>query len=130
MKKHITLFLLLLTISYVNSQIEPSIIEKSVTKNQNLNRIDSIAKVLKYKGGDKVLVHTQFTINEEGQIVDIKARGPHQVFENEAIRIIKMIPQIEPPSLNGKPASPRFSLPIIFVIETEKQKRKRLKKEN
>ena len=91
MKKHITLFLLLLTISYVNSQIEPSIIEKSVTKNQNLNRIDSIAKVLKYKGGDKVLVHTQFTINEEGQIVNIKARGPHQVFENEAIRIIKMM---------------------------------------
>ncbi|WP_394800338.1 energy transducer TonB [Aestuariivivens marinum] len=72
-------------------------------------------------------VLTQFTINEEGQIVDIKARGSHPVFENEAIRIIKMIPQLEPPSLNEKPVSPRFSLPIIFAIQTEKQKRKRLK---
>ncbi len=45
MKKYITLLLLLLTISYINSQIDPSIIEKSVTENQNLNRIDSIAIV-------------------------------------------------------------------------------------
>ncbi len=40
-----------------------------------------------------------------------------------------MVPKLDPAMVNGKPVSPRFALPITFVIETERQKKKRAKRE-
>lgn len=110
-------------------QIDQSAISNAISENQDLNKIDSIAKLLNYKGGEKVKVFTRFRISGEGKIIDIQAKGPHSFFEDEAIRIIKKLPDFEPAEYNGKPISPSFALPMIFVIETQKQKKKRLKKE-
>jgi len=94
-------------------------------KNQNIERIDSIAKVLNHKGGT-VRVYTMFTINEKGEINNVKARGPHRLFEQEAIRIVNLIPKLDPKEFKE---GIKFSLPIVFVIETEKEKKSREKKE-
>lgn len=113
----------------LNAQIDKKLMNQTIHEETDNSIFDSIAKVLGYKGGDAVRVSTMFTVNEQGKIVDIKARGPHPIFEQEAIRIIEAVPDMVPAEFNGKPISPRFSLPITFIIETAKQKRRRLKKE-
>ena len=111
------------------AQLDKELINKFITENQNGIKFDSISEVLGYKGGDKVRVSTLFSVNEKGNLTDIVARGPHEIFEDEAIRILKMVPKLDPAMVNGKPVIPRFALPITFVIETERQKKKRAKRE-
>lgn len=95
----------------------------------NRDRLDSIAKQLNYKGGDQIKVLTIFTINEEGNVVDIKARSVHPLFEEEAIRVLSELPKMPPAKLDGKTISQKYSMPIVFEIETESAKKQRLKKE-
>lgn len=127
MKK--ALFFLLLVCA--NSLLGQNTISKNISESLNINkdRLDSIAKKLNYKGGEQVKVLTIFTINENGDIVDIEARSEHPAFEREAIRILSELPKMPVADSNGKAISEKYALPLIFVIETEKDKEKRLKKE-
>lgn len=99
-------------------------------KNQNIERIDSIARTLNYKGGDIIKVFAVFTVNENGEIKDVQARGPHRLFEEEAIRILNLIPKLDPKEFENGMKEMKFTLPINFQIETDKDKKKRLNKEN
>ncbi len=112
------------------SQIDGELVQSIIKENQDVAKFDSISKILGYKGGDKVRVSTMFIVTKTGEIDSIVARGPHAIFENEAIRIIKKVPPLNPAIVNGKPITQRFALPITFVIETEKQRKRRLKKES
>lgn len=107
-------------------------VSKEVSESFNTthrDKLDSIARALNYKGGDKIKVLTTFTINENGDVVNIKARSVHPKFEEEAIRILSMLPEMPPAKINGKPISQKYALPIVFEIETDKAKKQRLKKE-
>ena len=95
----------------------------------NRDKLDSIAKQLNYKGGDQIKVLTIFTIDEEGNFVDIQARSVHPLFEKEAIRVLSELPKMPPAKHNGKAISQKYSMPIVFEIETESAKKQRLKKE-
>lgn len=124
--------ILLLTILFFNLIIgqEYSVDKTAETiKNFDERKFDSIVKTLNYKGGDKVKVYTQFKVNEKGEVVDITARGPHKIFEDKAISLVKDLPKFEPDKLKGKSAETKFTLPITLVIETEKEKKKRIKRE-
>lgn len=98
-------------------------------KNPNKNRLDSIARKLNFKGGETFKVMTIFTIDENGNIVDIKARSTHQAFEQEAIRVIKELPKMNPAILNGEKIRQKYSLPIVFKVETESERKSRERKE-
>jgi len=63
--------------------------------------------------------YVQFKIDSTGTISDIKARGTDKTFEQEAIRIIEQIPQINPAKLNGQSVSIRYSTPISFNLVLE-----------
>ena len=127
--KHIFIIIILFWVFSLYGQVDRTIIDQTILEEIDNSKFDSIAKVLGYKGGDKVRVSTLFTVNEEGQIVNIRAKGPHPIFEQEAIRIIEMVPKLKPAYIDGKAVSPRFALPITFVIESERQKKRRLKKQ-
>jgi hypothetical protein len=128
MKKTIIILILTLTnFAFGQNNISEDISESF--NNDNRDRLDSIAKQLNYKGGDQIKVLTIFTINEEGNVVDIKARSVHPLFEKEAIRILNELPKMTPAEYNGKLISQKYSLPIVFEIETESAKKRRLKKE-
>jgi len=74
-------------------------------------------------------VIAQFSVNNKGEIINIKARGPHKIFEDEAIRVIKELPTM-PPQKGSKEVQPiKFTLPITMVIETDAEKIKRKRKE-
>jgi TonB-like protein len=129
MKKGI---LILITILFSNFIIgQENSVEKTseLANNFDERKYDSIVKSLNYKEGDKVTVYTQFKVNDNGEIVNITARGPHKIFEEKAISLVKDLPKFEPDKLKGKPVGTKFTLPITLVIETEKEERKRNKME-
>ncbi|RIV73677.1 M56 family metallopeptidase [Flagellimonas aequoris] len=64
-------------------------------------------------------VAIMFTINGEGEIVDIKKRGPSPLLEAEAERIIKRLPKMIPGKQDGKIVKVPFSIPITFKLQSQ-----------
>ncbi|WP_219006432.1 M56 family metallopeptidase [Aquimarina litoralis] len=65
----------------------------------------------------KLRIYVRFKINTNGDIEDIQARAPHPSLEDEASRVIKMLPKMQPGIKDGKPVSVLYSLPIAFEIK-------------
>ncbi len=59
-------------------------------------------------------ISTQFTIDKDGNITDIKIRGPHRALESEAKRVISKIPKMEPGLQGNVPVGVIYTLPIIY----------------
>ena len=59
-------------------------------------------------------ISTQFTIDKNGDITDIKIRGPHHALEKEAKRVINKIPKMEPGLQRNVPVGVVYTLPIVF----------------
>ncbi|OUR92587.1 hypothetical protein A9Q87_05970 [Flavobacteriales bacterium 34_180_T64] len=56
-----------------------------------------------------------FKIGKDGKVFQVRARAPHPALEKEAIRVIKLLPQLlQPGYQNGKPVIVPYSLPILF----------------
>ena len=75
-------------------------------------RYPKLAKKRKIQGR----VFVMFTVGEGGYIDNIRARGPHVILEEEAKRIISLLPRFKPGSQDGKPVRVPFSIPIIFKL--------------
>jgi protein TonB len=69
------------------------------------------------KRGIQGVVHVIFIISKTGEITDIKIKGPHDLLNNEALRIVKRLPKMEPGKLNGTPVRVPFSFPITFKLQ-------------
>ena len=61
-------------------------------------------------------ITTQFTIDKNGIVSDIKIRGPHHALEKEANRVINKIPKMEPGMQRNIPVGVIYTLPIIFDV--------------
>lgn len=127
--KYLAYLVFFLLMGKVNAQVDEKALKQKMAEEPYSSEFDSIAQAMGYKDGDKILVWTIFTISKEGKLVDIKARGPHPILEKEAIRILENTPEIVPENFKPKEVNPKFSLPITFVIEKERQEAKRLKRE-
>jgi TonB family protein len=99
-------------------------INAAVSESLNEKSYDSIYSALRLKEGDRIKVFVQFTIDEEGKVTDIVTRGPYLFFEQEAKRIMERLPTFPPIVVDGVAKRMNFSLPITFVVEREKKKRK------
>lgn len=68
-------------------------------------------KMIKYNLQGKIFI--SFVIDKNGDIKDVKVtRGIHQLIDDEAIRVIKSMPRWTPGSVDGKPVSCRFMIPL------------------
>ncbi len=65
-----------------------------------------------------------FTVDTKGDVVNIRTRGPHAILENEARRIISLLPRMVPGKQRGKTVRVPFSIPINFALTKKKNKRK------
>ena len=65
----------------------------------------------------KVRIACQFTIGPDGVVTDIKVRTANDALRDEAIKVIKKLPQMNPGMHQGKSVPVIFSLPIIFQIQ-------------
>ena len=61
-------------------------------------------------------VLTMFTINEGGYVQEILTRAPDNLLENEAKRILSLIPKMIPAKHNGKSVKVNYSIPINFKL--------------
>ena len=95
----------------------------------NSEKIEKAVTQLGLKPGETVKIFAMFSVDTDGSIVDVKARSVHPAFEEEAIRIIKELPPMDPAIVDGEAIKQRYSLPILFKIETERERKKRERKE-
>ena len=58
-----------------------------------------------------------FKIDKEGNISDIQARAPHKKLQDEAIRVVKLLPHMTPGRQRGRPVGVKYGLPIVFKVE-------------
>lgn len=78
----------------------------------------TLPKNSKVKSG-KARIFIQFYIDKDGSVVDSIARGPDKHLENEALRVLKLIPKLTPGYQKGKPVKIPYSVPLVFVIENK-----------
>lgn len=67
--------------------------------------------------GQQGRVNTQFMINKDGSIGTIKKRGPHELLESEAVRILSKLPKMTPGKQRGTAVKVSFSIPITFKLQ-------------
>jgi protein TonB len=130
MKKIIILFLFILSSVgiYSHENLETSISEQIA--NHDLSDFYNEAAASNLEPGRTYKVYVQFGINRQGEIMNVAARGQHELLEKEAIRIVKGLKNIKvPKNFPEDQEEIRFTLPINMYVETEKERAKRLKKE-
>ncbi len=74
-----------------------------------------MASGLGLEGKQRIMV--QFRIKADGTVSKIKARAPHPKLEDEATRVVSILPTMEPGKAKGKKVSVIYSLPIVFALE-------------
>ena len=92
---------------------------------------DKIAKFVQRKfntdlAGDLGLTGRQrisviFKIDKSGNVTGVRARAPHPKLEEEAIRVISLLPKMKPGLQKGEPVIVPYSLPIIFEVQEEEE---------
>lgn len=86
-------------------------VQKFVTRRFNTD----IASDLGLSGVTRISV--QFTVDENGKVVDIKARAPESELEDEAKRVTEMLPDMEPGKQRDKAVRVVYQLPIVFQVQ-------------
>ncbi len=86
-------------------------IKEHVNKNYNVG----LAEELGLDPGKK-RVYVLFKIDNNGNIIDIKARGPHKRLEKEAIRVVKLLPKMIPARQRGRAVGVKYTLPITLQV--------------
>ena len=81
-------------------------------KEFDVNLTDS----LKLSPGKKRIIML-FKINKEGAITGIRAKAPHPKLQEEAVRIIKLLPKMKPGRQRGKAVGVKYVLPMTIEIE-------------
>ncbi len=92
-------------------QCMQDMINAHVTKHFNIN----LAQELGLTEGKKK-VYVQFKIDKTGDIIDIRARGPHARLEKEAIRVVKLLPRMTPGKQRTRPVRVSYTLPITMMV--------------
>ena len=95
-------------------------LQEKIANHVSANFNPGLAKELGLKPGLKK-VFVMFIIDDEGNITDVQAKAPHKKLEEEAIRVINSLPKMTPGINKGKMVGVKYSLPIAFMVEGEKQ---------
>ena len=57
-----------------------------------------------------------FSIDRNGNVAKIRARGPHARLEKEAIRVVKLLPKMIPAKQRGRSVGVKYTLPITLQV--------------
>ena len=91
--------------------------ERSQKINKLVNRKFNTEIASEYGLSGVQKIYTQFTIDKNGNVVDIKARAPHPALEKEAQRIIDKIPHMKPGYQRDVAVGVIYNLPITFQVQ-------------
>ncbi len=63
-------------------------------------------------------VYVKFVVKSTGAVEDVQLlRGVNDLLDNEALRIVSILPKWNPGKQNGTPVSVRFTIPIKFKLQ-------------
>ncbi len=62
-------------------------------------------------------IYTQFDVNQEGEVTNIRVRASHPKLEEEARRVINLFPQMTPGKQRDRNVTVKYQLPIVFKIQ-------------
>lgn len=65
----------------------------------------------------KQRISVVFKIDKNGNVTGVRSRAPHPRLEQEAARVINMLPKMKPGRQRGKPVIVPYSLPITFQVQ-------------
>ena len=69
-------------------------------------------------------VIVRFTVEKDGSITDVEvARSVYPALDEEAVRVVSMMPKWQPAMRKGDPIRSKFSLPIYFRLADEEKKK-------
>ena len=69
-------------------------------------------------------VIVKFTVEKDGTITDVEvARGVHPALDEEAVRVVSMMPKWKPGTQMGDTVRTKFILPVLFKINQEESKK-------
>lgn len=80
--------------------------------NSNFNT--SLGKDLGLAGINRIYV--QFRVNKDGSVEVLGARAPHPALQEEAERVVNLLPKMEPGKQKGQEVGVLYSLPITFKV--------------
>jgi len=70
------------------------------------------------KNGISGTVFVSFIVEKDGSISDVKLlRGVDKLLDNEALRVVKLMPAWQPGVQRGKPVRVQFNMPIQFNLD-------------
>ena len=95
-------------------------LQEKIANHVNTNFNSGLGKELGLEPGLKK-VFVMFIIDNKGNITDVKSRAPHKKLEEEAIRVINLLPKMTPGKHKGKAVGVKYSLPIAFMVEGKAQ---------
>jgi protein TonB len=91
-------------------------LQEKITKHVNRKFNSDLASDLGLSPGVKK-IFVMFKIDKTGNITDVMARAPHKRLQEEAIRVVKLLPKMIPGKQRGRPVGVKYSLPIAFKVE-------------
>jgi beta-lactamase regulating signal transducer with metallopeptidase domain len=96
------------------SEERKACMQASITSFVNENFNTNLARELGLSG--KHIIGVQFKINKNGRVESIQSRARDPRLQEEAARVINLLPRMEPGLQRGKEVSVIYALPIIFEI--------------
>lgn len=93
-------------------------LQEKITMHVSSNFNSKLANGLGLESGLK-RIFVMFKIDKEGNITDAKSRAPHKLLEQEALRVINLLPKMDPGKYLGENVGVKYSLPIAFKVEGE-----------
>ena len=62
-------------------------------------------------------IFVMFKIDKDGKITNIQARAPHKKLQDEALRVVSLLPEMIPGKQRGRAVGVNYGLPIVFKIQ-------------
>ena len=106
-----------------NSQIYSVVEDMPTYPGGDDARIKFLVNNIKYpktalENGVQGTVYVSFVIDESGAVTDVKVlRGIGNGCDEEAMRIVKLMPRWNPGKQSGKPVKVQFNMPIKFTLQ-------------
>lgn len=91
-------------------------LNKQLQKHVQRNFNAELANELGLSPGKKK-IYVQFKIDKDGSITSVTARAPHPRLKQEAERVARKIPKMQPGKQRGRPVRVGYTLPITFNVE-------------
>jgi len=61
-----------------------------------------------------------FVVEKDGSLTNFKIlRGVHPILDNEALRVVKLMPKFIPGKIKNKPVRVQFNIPVTFKLKDE-----------